>query len=171
VGVGIMDEVGKMVATGERGEVVIQGENVTLGYEDNPDANALAFTNGWFRTGDEGMLDDNGYLILTGRLKEQINRSGEKISPREIDEVLLDHPAVLEAVGFGVPSTTHGEEPSAVVVLTGEVTPAELVAFCKTKLADFKVPRTIHIVDEIPRGPTGKIQRRFLTEAYSKASG
>jgi acyl-CoA synthetase (AMP-forming)/AMP-acid ligase II len=171
VGVGIMDEVGKMVSTGERGEVVIQGENVTLGYEDNPDANALAFTNGWFRTGDEGMLDDNGYLILTGRLKEQINRSGEKISPREIDEVLLDHPAVLEAVGFGIPSTTHGEEPSAVVVLTGEATPAELVAFCKTKLADFKVPRTIHIVDEIPRGPTGKIQRRFLTEAYSKASG
>jgi acyl-CoA synthetase (AMP-forming)/AMP-acid ligase II len=171
VGVGIMDEVGKMLPIGERGEVVIQGENVTLGYEDNPDANALAFTNGWFRTGDEGMLDDDGYLILTGRLKEQINRSGEKISPREIDEVLLDHPAVLEAVGFGVPSTTHGEEPSAVVVLTADASPAELVAFCKTKLADFKVPRTIHIVDEIPRGPTGKIQRRFLTEAYSKALG
>ena len=167
VGVAIMDEVGTLMPTGTRGEVVIQGDNVTTGYEDNPEANVIAFTNGWFRTGDEGMLDENGYLTLTGRLKEIINRSGEKISPREIDEVLLEHPAVAEAVAFGVPHATHGEEPSAAVVLAAEVTPAELVAYCKTRLADFKVPRVIHIVDEIPRGATGKIQRRFVAEAFS----
>ena len=110
------------------------------------------------------MLDNDGYLTLTGRLKEMINRSGEKISPLEIDNALLDHPAVAEAVAFGVAHQTHGEEPSAAVVLTGEVTPQELVAFCRTKLADYKCPRVIHVMQEIPRGPTGKIQRRFLTE-------
>ena len=113
------------------------------------------------------MIDAAGYLTLTGRLKEIINRSGEKISPREIDEVLGDHPAVAEAVAFGVPHPTHGEEPAAVVVLSGEATAAELVAYCRTRLADFKVPRTIHIVDQIPRGATGKIQRRFVAEAFS----
>ena len=149
--------------------MVIKGANVITGYESNPEANATSFTDGWFRTGDEGMLDENGYLTITGRLKELINRSGEKISPREIDEVLLDHPAVDEAVAFGVAHQTHGEEASAAVVLKGEATPQELIAFCKTRLADFKVPRVIHVMDEIPRGPTGKIQRRALTELFSKA--
>ena len=167
VDVAIMDEAGTLLATGDRGEVVIKGANVITGYENNPEANATSFTDGWFRTGDEGMLDDNGYLTLTGRLKELINRSGEKISPREIDEVLLEHPAVEEAVAFGVPHSVHGEEASAAVVLNGEVTPSELVSFCKTHLADFKVPRVIHVMDEIPRGPTGKIQRRVLTELFS----
>ena len=170
VGVAIMDEEGTLLLTGERGEVVIRGDNVITGYENNPEANASSFTNGWFRTGDEGMLDTDGYLTLTGRLKEMINRSGEKISPLEIDNALLDHPAVGEAVAFGVPHTTHGEEASAAVVLTGEVTPQELVAFCRTKLADYKCPRVIHVMEAIPRGPTGKISRRFLTEMFSKGA-
>ena len=164
----IMDEEGTLLLTGERGEVVIKGANVITGYENNPEANASSFTNGWFRTGDEGVLDADGFLTLTGRLKEMINRSGEKISPREIDEVLMDHPAVGEAVAFGVAHRVHGEEAAAAVVLTGEVTTEELIAFCKEKLADFKVPRTIHVMEEIPRGPTGKISRRFLTESFSK---
>ena len=169
VDLAIMDEDGALLDQGDRGEVVIKGANVITGYESNPEANATSFTDGWFRTGDEGMLDENGYLTITGRLKELINRSGEKISPREIDEVLLDHPAVDEAVAFGVAHQTHGEEASAAVVLKGEATPQELIAFCKTRLADFKVPRVIHVMDEIPRGPTGKIQRRALTELFSKA--
>ena len=168
VEVAIMDEEGTLLIIGERGEVVIKGDNVITGYENNPEANATSFTNGWFRTGDEGVLDENGFLALTGRLKEMINRSGEKISPREIDEVLMDHPAVVEAVAFGIAHRVHGEEAAAAVVLTGEVTTEELVAFCKEKLADFKVPRTIHVMEEIPRGPTGKISRRFLTESFSK---
>ncbi len=168
VEVAIMDEEGTLLVTGERGEVVIKGDNVITAYENNPEANASSFTNGWFRTGDEGVLDANGFLALTGRLKEMINRSGEKISPREIDEVLMDHPAVGEAVAFGVAHRVHGEEAAAAVVLTGEVTTEELVAFCKEKLADFKVPRTIHVMEEIPRGPTGKISRRFLTESFSQ---
>ncbi len=168
VEIGIMDEEGTLLLSGERGEVVIRGDNVIGGYENNPEANATSFTNGWFRTGDEGMLDADGYLTLTGRLKEMINRSGEKISPLEIDNALLDHPSVAEAVAFGVPHQTHGEEASAAVVLNGEVTSQELVAFCRTKLADYKCPRVIHVMDEIPRGPTGKIQRRFLTEMFSK---
>ncbi|MQG76515.1 MAG: AMP-binding protein [SAR202 cluster bacterium] len=168
VEVAIMDEEGTLLVVGERGEVVIKGDNVITGYENNPEANATSFTNGWFRTGDEGVMDANGFLALTGRLKEMINRSGEKISPREIDEVLMDHPAVGEAVAFGVAHRIHGEEAAAAVVLTGEVTTEELIAFCKEKLADFKVPRTIHVMEEIPRGPTGKISRRFLTESFSK---
>ncbi len=168
VEVAIMDEEGTLLVVGERGEVVIKGDNVITGYENNPEANASSFTNGWFRTGDEGVMDENGFLALTGRLKEMINRSGEKISPREIDEVLMDHPAVGEAVAFGVAHRIHGEEAAAAVVLTGEVTTDALIAFCKEKLADFKVPRTIHVMEEIPRGPTGKISRRFLTESFSK---
>ena len=168
VEIAIMDEEGTLLLNGERGEVVIRGDNVISGYENNPDANATSFTDGWFRTGDEGMLDNDGYLTLTGRLKEMINRSGEKISPLEIDNALLDHPAVAEAVAFGIAHQTHGEEASAAVVLNGEVTPQELVAYCRTKLADYKCPRVIHVMQEIPRGPTGKIQRRFLTEMFSK---
>jgi acyl-CoA synthetase (AMP-forming)/AMP-acid ligase II len=169
VEIAIMNEDGGLLAQGDRGEVVIKGPNVITGYENNPEANASSFTDGWFRTGDEGMLDAKGYLTLTGRLKELINRSGEKISPREIDEVLLEHPAVEEAVAFGVAHRVHGEEASAAVVLKGEVTTKELIAFCKTRLADFKVPRVIHVMDQIPRGPTGKIQRRVLTELFSEA--
>ena len=105
-----MDKAGNHLPIGERGEVVIQGPNVITGYENNPEANASSFVDGWFRTGDQGVLDADGYLTLVARIKELINRGGEKISPREIDEVLLAHPAVAEAVCFGVPHGTWGEE-------------------------------------------------------------
>ena len=167
VGIGIMDERGTLLSAGERGEVVIQGSNVIKGYEDNPEANAASFSDGWFRTGDEGTLDDGGYLTLVGRIKELINRSGENISPVEIDEVLLTHPAVSEAVAFAVPHTVHGEEPAAAVVLSGDVTNRELVQHCREHLADFKAPRVIHVVDEIPRTPTGKVQRRVVASAIT----
>src|SRR6185437_14534949 len=149
--------------TGERGEVVIQGPNVVAGYENNPEANAKSFTNGWFRTGDQGFLDENGYLTLVGRLKELINRGGEKIGPREIDEVLLSHPAVAEAVCFGVPHPGWGEEVEAAIVLKEQlaepVNEAAILSFCKERLADFKRPKKIHITTAIPRTATGKIQR------------
>jgi acyl-CoA synthetase (AMP-forming)/AMP-acid ligase II len=149
---------------GTPGEVVIRGPNVMHGYENNPQANAGAFVDGWFRTGDLGTLDDAGYLRLIGRLKELINRGGEKIAPREVDEVLETHPAVKEAVAFGVPHATWGEEVAAAVVLTAPATEKELLAYCRDRLADFKVPRHLHIVESIPRTPTGKVQRRFVAE-------
>jgi acyl-CoA synthetase (AMP-forming)/AMP-acid ligase II len=167
VRVSIMDPDGRHLPVGERGEVVIQGPNVTRGYENNPEANASSFTDGWFRTGDQGVLDANGYLTLTGRLKEMINRGGEKISPREIDEMLLTHPAVAEAVCFGTPHPTWGEEVSAAVVLRERATEAELLAFCKERLSDFKRPKQIHITDAIPRTATGKIQRRVVAQAFA----
>ena len=168
VSIAIADEEGTLQPPGTRGEVVIQGPNVISGYEDNPEANASSFTNGWFRTGDEGVLDSEGYLSLMGRLKELINRSGEKISPLEIDEVLLSHPAITEAVAFGIPHSTHGEEPIAAVVAKNSVTESDLISYCKEHLADFKCPRTIHIVDQIPRTATGKIQRRKVAEVFAK---
>lgn len=168
VQIAIMDEEGAILPSGRQGEVVIKGPNVIAGYEDNPGANKTSFSNGWFRTGDEGILDGGSYLTLVARIKELINRSGEKISPVEIDEVLLSHPAVAEAVAFAAPSTTHGEEPAAAVVLSGTVTEAELVKFCREKLADFKVPRTIYIVQQIPRTATGKVQRRAVAESVAR---
>jgi acyl-CoA synthetase (AMP-forming)/AMP-acid ligase II len=167
VNVSIMDAEGNHLAQGERGEIVISGPNVVTGYENNPEANASSFTNGWFRTGDQGFLDEHGYLTLTGRLKEMINRGGEKISPREIDEVLLQHPAVNEAVCFGVPHRSWGEEVAAAVTLKEPVTEADLLAFCKERLADFKRPKQIHITDTIPRTATGKIQRRVVAQAFA----
>jgi acyl-CoA synthetase (AMP-forming)/AMP-acid ligase II len=169
VRIGIMDEAGNLLATGERGEVVIQGPNVVSGYENNPEANAKSFTNGWFRTGDQGFLDDDGYLRLTGRLKELINRGGEKIGPREIDEVLLSHPAVAEAVCFGVPHPAWGEEVAAAVVLKDLATEAEILLFCKERLAEFKRPKKIYITKEIPRTATGKIQRGVVAKAFAEA--
>jgi acyl-CoA synthetase (AMP-forming)/AMP-acid ligase II len=157
-----MDATGNLLPAGAQDEVVIRGPNVTRGYHNNPEANAAAFTNGWFRTGDQGVLAADGYLTLVGRLKELINRAGEKISPREIDEVLLTHPAVAEAVCFGVPDAKYGEEVAAAVVLRGEAGAADLLAHCRERLAAFKVPKTIHIVAQIPRTATGKVQRRVV---------
>src|SRR4029077_20569513 len=168
VKVGIMDEEGNLLPSGELGEVVIQGPNVIEGYENNPEANAKSFTNGWFRTGDQGFLDEDGYLSLTGRLKELINRGGEKIGPREIDEVLLSHPAVAEAVCFGIPHPAWGEEVAAVVVLREAATESDLLTYCRERLSDYKRPKQIHITDAIPRTATGKIQRRIVAEAYSQ---
>ena len=159
--VAVRGEDGRRVAPGERGEVVIRGMNVTRGYVANPAANAEAFVDGWFRTGDQGYFDEDGYLFLTGRLKEIVNRGGEKISPREVDEVLLEHPSVALAVAFGFPDRRLGEDLAAAVVLR-EGTAAserELREFASGRLADFKVPSKILIVEEIPKGPTGKLQR------------
>jgi acyl-CoA synthetase (AMP-forming)/AMP-acid ligase II len=167
VRISIMDAGGHHLAAGERGEVVIQGPNVVRGYENNPEANTASFVDGWFRTGDQGFLDVDGYLTLTGRLKEMINRGGEKISPREIDEVLLEHPAVAEAVCFGTPHPTWGEEVAAAVVLRDAATESDLLAYCKERLSDFKRPKQIHITDAIPRTATGKIQRRVVAQAFA----
>ena len=167
VSIAIMDENGVIQPPGIRGEVVIQGPSVTQGYANNPEANVASFTDGWFRTGDEGIMDTDGNLTLVGRLKELINRSGEKVSPFEIDEVLMSHPAVAEAVAFGIPDSIHGEEPSAVVVLRERVSQADLVAHCRTHLAEFKCPKVIHIVEAIPLTATGKIQRCLVAAAVA----
>jgi len=166
--VGIMNAQGKLLSTGERGEVVIQGPSVTSEYENNPEANAKCFTNGWFRTGDQGFLDAEGYLTLTGRLKELINRGGEKIAPREIDEVLLTHPAVAEAVAFGIPHPVWGEEVAAAVVLKEPQSESAILAYCRERLADFKCPKKLYIVDKIPRTATGKIQRGAVAAAVTR---
>jgi oxalate---CoA ligase len=164
--VAIMNEEGALLPTGELGEVVIRGRNVTAGYENNPTANAAAFANGWFRTGDQGVLDADGYLRLTGRLKELINRGGEKFSPLEVDEVLMDHPAVAQCLAFGVPHAKLGEEVGVAIVLRDglSVKETELRTFCGERLTGFKVPRRIVFVDEIPKGATGKLQRIGMAE-------
>ncbi|MGE0733956.1 MAG: acyl--CoA ligase [Alphaproteobacteria bacterium] len=162
----VMDEAGTLLAAGATGEVVIRGPNVTRGYENNPTANATGFTDGWFRTGDQGVLDAEGYLTITGRLKEIINRGGEKISPREVDEILLDHPAVAQVLTFAMPHAKLGEDVAAVIVLKEGVaaTETQLRDYAATRLADFKVPRKIVFLAEIPKGATGKLQRIGLHE-------
>jgi acyl-CoA synthetase (AMP-forming)/AMP-acid ligase II len=164
--IAIMNEAGQLLSRGETGEVVIRGENVTAAYENNPKANGEAFVNGWFRTGDQGVIDADGYLTLTGRLKEIINRGGEKISPREVDEALMDHPAVLQAVAFAVPHPMLGEDVGAAVVLREGLTATEqeLGAFLSERLAAFKTPRKILFLAEIPKGATGKLQRIGLAQ-------
>jgi acyl-CoA synthetase (AMP-forming)/AMP-acid ligase II/thioesterase domain-containing protein len=164
--VSVMDDGGRLLAAGQTGEVVVRGANVTRGYEGNEDANRAAFTEGWFRTGDQGYIDSEGYIYLTGRLKELINRGGQKIAPREIDEALLSHPAVRQAVAFAIPHAQLGEDVGAAV----EVSPGEhadaasLRDFAAGRLASYKVPRLIQVVDKIPLGPTGKLQRIGLAE-------
>jgi acyl-CoA synthetase (AMP-forming)/AMP-acid ligase II len=164
--VAIMDEDDNLLGAGANGEVVIRGANVFSGYENNPEANAAAFTDGWFRTGDQGVLDPDGYLTLTGRLKEIINRGGEKISPREVDEAITEHDAVVQVVAFAMPDPVLGETVAAAVVLQPGCAVAEvdLKALAKTLLAGFKVPKTIVFLDEIPKGATGKLQRVGLAE-------
>lgn len=159
--IAIMDESGNILGPNQTGEIVIRGPNVTSGYENNPKANAAAFTNGWFRTGDQGVMDDDGYVSLTGRLKEIINRGGEKISPREVDEVLMDHAAVQQVVTFALPHEKLGEEVAAAVVLRDgmSATEKDLRDFVNARLAAFKVPRKIVFLEEIPKGATGKLQR------------
>ena len=169
--VAIMDEAGRLLPMGATGEVVIRGPNVTSGYENNPRANAESFVQGWFRTGDLGQFDADGYLSITGRLKEIINRGGEKISPREVDEVLMDHPAVQQAVTFAMPHDKLGEEVAAAVVLREgqSASERELRAFCAARLADFKVPRKLLLLPEIPKGATGKPQRIGLARKLGLA--
>lgn len=164
--IAVMSGAGDLLAHGQTGEIVIRGANVMRGYEDNAAANQAAFHDGWFRTGDQGYLDDEGYVVLTGRIKELINRGGEKIAPREIDEALLSHPEVLQAVAFAVPHADLGEEVAAAVVLRpgSPLAPAQIREHAAARLAAFKVPRVVRILDEIPKGPTGKVQRIGLAE-------
>jgi acyl-CoA synthetase (AMP-forming)/AMP-acid ligase II len=159
--VAIMDDDGKLIGTDRIGEVVIRGDNVTPGYENNPEANSKAFTTGWFRTGDQGSLSADGYLTLTGRLKEIINRGGEKISPLKIDEALMDHSAIQQVVTFAMPHEMLGEAVAAVVVLKEgmEATEDEIKKFLMKKLSKFEVPEKIVFMAEIPKGATGKLQR------------
>jgi len=166
---------GTFLAAGEAGEVCISGPNVTPGYEANPDANAAAFferdDRRWLRTGDQGVLDEDGYLKITGRLKEIINRGGEKVSPLEVDDRLMAHPAVQQAVTFAMPHDKLGEEVACAVVLRDghEASERELRDFAAERLADFKVPKKVLIVAEIPKGATGKMQRIGLAEKLGVA--
>jgi len=157
---------GELLPRGETGEIVIRGANVTAGYENNPKANEEGFLDGWFRTGDQGVMDADGYISITGRLKEIINRGGEKVSPREVDEILMDHAAVAQVVCFGMPHPKLGEEVAAVVVLRDGVaaTERELQDFVSKRAADYKVPKKILFMDEIPKGATGKLQRIGLAQ-------
>lgn len=157
--VAILDAQGAILPPGQVGEVAIRGENVMHGYRDNPEANRSAFTNGWFRTGDLGQLDADGYVWLTGRAKEIINRGGDKVSPVEVENRLLEHPAVAQAVAFAVPHATLGEEVGAAVVLRDKVTVEALRKFLLLTLSAAKVPRAIRFLDELPKGPTGKLRR------------
>ena len=159
--IAVIDAAGARLPTGETGEIVIRGPNVFAGYEANPAANQAAFHDGWFRTGDLGWLDQDGYLRLTGRLKEVINRAGEKISPLEVEAVLLDHPAVARSVVFAMADRTMGEAVAAAVVLRSgmDVNETALRDFAGTRLAAFKVPKRIVFLTELPGGATGKPQR------------
>jgi acyl-CoA synthetase (AMP-forming)/AMP-acid ligase II/thioesterase domain-containing protein/acyl carrier protein len=165
--IAILDETGSVLPPGTVGEVVIRGENVTAGYEANPEANRAAFTDGWFRTGDQGRFDEEGYLFLVGRLKELINRGGEKIAPQEIDDALMEHPGVALAVAFAVPHERLGEEVGVAIVPRpgAALTQLRIQQFVAERLADFKVPRVVRFVEEIPKGPTGKLQRIGLAAA------
>ena len=165
----IMDAMGSLIPAGGKGEIVIRGPNVMPGYEDNPDANAQSFSNGWFRTGDQGIMDGEGYLTISARLKELINRGGEKIAPREIDEALLGHPAVAQAIAFAVPDRRLGEDVAAAIVLRdgAKVDAKDLQVFAAERLAKWKIPKRIVFVEQIPTGPTGKLQRIGLAEALS----
>jgi acyl-CoA synthetase (AMP-forming)/AMP-acid ligase II len=164
--VAIMDAKGALLPVGAVGEVVIRGPAVTAGYENAPEVNARTVTAGWFRTGDQGIVDTDGYLTLTGRLKEIINRGGEKISPREVDDVLTAHPAVMQAVTFALPDAMLGEDVAAAIVLRDGMTVGadELRRHVAGRLAGFKVPRRVVFVTEIPKGPSGKLQRVGLAK-------
>ena len=167
--ISILDKEGNHLGTNQRGEVAIQGASVFRGYENNPEANARAFVNGWFRTGDEGLLDADCYLHLTGRIKDIIIRGGENIAPHEVDEILLKHPAVAAAVTFGCAHPTLGEEVAAAVVLHEPhgATKSELIKHCRESLAEYKCPTKIYLVSSIPTTATGKIRRRAVAAALT----
>lgn len=164
----IVDRAGRVAPDGKPGEVQIRGPGVTPGYLNNPEANAESFVEGWFRTGDQGVLE-NGYLRLEGRLKEMILRGGENISPYEVEEVLLAHPAVADAACFGVPDEKYGEEIAAAVALDAEATERELIDHCRERLAAFKVPKVVYVLEAIPRTPTGKLQRKRVAALVAEA--
>jgi oxalate---CoA ligase len=162
----VVDQQGNSMPVGQCGEIAVRGPNVIRGYANNPAANATSFSSGWLRTGDLGYLDQDGYLFITGRLKEIINRGGEKISPYEVETVLMAHPAIAESAVFPLAHPNLGEEVAAAVVAeeNASLAESEIQRFAAAKLADFKVPSRIAIVNRIPRGPTGKVQRLALAE-------
>lgn len=170
--VAIMNEGGALLPDGEIGQVVVRGASVMKGYDEDPTASQAAFAGDWFKTGDLGFFDDDGYLFLVGRSREIINRGGEKIAPREVDEVLLEHPAVLEAVTFAVPHPTLGEDVASAIVLRqpAAAAPHDVRQFVIGRVADFKVPRQVLIVSELPKGPTGKVQRVGLAAKLGLAN-
>lgn len=169
VDVGILDEAGAEQPPGTVGEVAVRGPNVTHGYHNNPQANDVAFVNGWFRTGDYGRLDAAGYLTLVGRLKELINRAGEKISPVEVDDALMSHPGVAEAVAFAIADEKYGEAVAAAIVLRDPSTTIdEILDHARRRLAPFKVPTRTLIVEAIPKTATGKVQRRNVAAALAE---
>ena len=170
--VATMDEKGTLLPAGETGEVVVRGPSVVSDYYGDPMATQAAFVGGWFKTGDLGYFDEDGYLFLVGRAREFINRGGDKIAPREIDEVLLEHPAVAEAVTFAVRHPTLGEDVAAALVLRphSAVTANDIRQFVKARLAAFKIPRQVLFVKEIPKGPTGKVRRVKLAAELGLAS-
>jgi acyl-CoA synthetase (AMP-forming)/AMP-acid ligase II len=167
VEVAILDDDGNELGPDREGEVCVRGRNVMRGYHNNPAANAAAFVNGWFRTGDRGKKSADGYITLVGRLKELINRAGEKISPVEIDEVLASHPGVIEVVTFAMPDEKYGEEVAAAVVLHPGTTTEELADHVRARLAPFKVPKRFFVTDAIPKTATGKVQRRIVAAAFA----
>jgi acyl-CoA synthetase (AMP-forming)/AMP-acid ligase II len=169
----IMDEVGNLLPGGQTGQVVVRGATVMASYDGDPVATNAAFAADWLKTGDLGFFDDDGYLFLTGRLREMINRGGEKIAPREVDEVLLEHPSVAEAVTFAVPHATLGEDVASAIVLRPDIvtTPKEIRQFAIGRIAGFKVPRQVFIVNQIPKSPTGKVQRIGLEARLGLAAG
>ena len=166
--VAIINDNNQIMKNGEIGEICIKGNNVTSGYENNPEANESSFNNGWFRTGDQGFFDQDGYLKISGRLKEIINKGGEKISPLEIDNVLMDHPSIEQAVCFGYEVKMLGEDiATAIIVKEGmNCTEEDLKNYANEKLAKFKVPKKIFFVNEIPKGATGKLQRNTLAKKF-----
>ena len=170
VDVAIMDGDGALLPPGAEGEVVVRGRNVMRGYHNNPEANAAAFSDGWFRTGDRGKLDEHGYLTLVGRIKELINRGGEKISPVEVDEVLAKHPGVVEVVTFAIPDEKYGEDVAAAVIVRDGTTEGELADYVRAHLASFKVPKRFFVTDAIPKTATGKVQRRMVAAAFTPKS-
>jgi acyl-CoA synthetase (AMP-forming)/AMP-acid ligase II/acyl carrier protein len=171
--VAIMDEGGALLPSGRTGEVIVRGASVTAGYDGNPSATKAAFEGDWFKTGDLGYFDTDGYLFLVGRIREIINRGGEKVAPQEVDEVLLDHPAVAEAVTFAVPHASLGEDIASAVVLRPHslATPKDIRQFVSDRIAEFKVPRQVLILPELPKGPTGKLKRVGLAAKLGLANG
>ena len=167
----VVNDKGETMPRGQTGEIVIRGPNVMTAYENNPKANADAFYGDWFRTGDQGVMDADGYVAITGRLKEIINRGGEKISPREVDEIIMEHPAVHQCVTFAMPHDMLGEDVAAAIVLRqgSSATDKELRDFASARLAPYKVPRKILILTEIPVGATGKLQRIGLAQKLGLA--
>ena len=168
----VVDEEDRDVGCGELGEIVLRGENILKGYYKNPEATKTAFRNGWFHTGDVGYRDAEGFFYIVDRKSDMIIRGGENIYPREIDEVLYQHPAIAAAATIGVPDELYGEEVAAFVILKEgrEATESEIISFCRARLADYKCPKSVRIVKEIPKGPTGKLLKRELVRQFKTSA-